>query len=194
MQRRYSTRLDPVPSESSIPSKTINNASREFEKLLHKKPASVLLTSFVDKTNWEINLSSRILSAAKVSLLKKGLSFAVTPANVPATEIVGKVESAVRPLKTERVNTVRRPVNTIIQQAKPPKPNIAKEQREALKSFTMVLPADTYHAKMSALINSGPYQLLNKDPTDRLTRKLSERLLTLKRNGHISETPKQTIT
>ena len=68
------------------------------------------------------------------------------------------------------------------------------EQQEALKSLKednsiMVLPADkgrasvildadTYHAKMSALIDSGPYQLLNKDPTDRLTRKLSEKLLT----------------
>ena len=40
---------------------------------------------------------------------------------------------------------------------------------------------------MSALIDSGRYQLLNKDPTDRLTRKLSEKLLTLNRNGHISE-------
>ena len=52
---------------------------------------------------------------------------------------------------------------------------------------SVILDADTYHAKMSALIDSGPYQLLNKDPTDRLTRKLSEKLLTLKRNGHLSE-------
>ena len=52
---------------------------------------------------------------------------------------------------------------------------------------SLVLDADTYHAKMSVLLDSGPYQLLNKDPTDRLTRKLSEKLLTLKRNGHISE-------
>ena len=62
----------------------------------------------------------------------------------------------------------------------------------------MVLPADkgrasvvmdtaTYRAKISTLIENGPYQLLNKDPTDRLTRKLSEKLLTLKRNGHLSE-------
>ena len=51
----------------------------------------------------------------------------------------------------------------------------------------VILDADIYHAKMSTLIDSGPYQLLNKDPTDRLTRKLSEKLLTLKRNGHISE-------
>ena len=52
---------------------------------------------------------------------------------------------------------------------------------------SVVLDTDTYHAKMSALIDSRPYLLLNKDPTDRLTRKLSKKLLTLKRNGHISE-------
>jgi len=40
---------------------------------------------------------------------------------------------------------------------------------------------------MSGLIETGPYQPLNKDPTDRLTRKLSEKLLSLKRNGHTSE-------
>ena len=53
----------------------------------------------------------------------------------------------------------------------------------------MVLPADkgrasivmdtyTYQVKMSSLIENGPYKLLNKDPTDRLTRKLSESLET----------------
>ena len=94
----------------------------------------------------------------------------------------------------ERADTVRRAVNTILQQAEPPKPNITKEERAALKSLKedntiMILPADkgrasvvldtgTYHAKMSALIETGPYQPLNKDPTDRLT---------LKRNGRISE-------
>ena len=73
--------------------------------------------------------------------------------------------------------------------------------RDALKNLkedesTMVLPTDkgrasvvmdtdTYRAKTSALIENGPYQLLNKDPTDRMTRKLSEKLLTLKRSGYI---------
>ena len=52
---------------------------------------------------------------------------------------------------------------------------------------SVVLDADAYHATMSALIDSGPYQLFNKDSTDRLTRKLPEMLLTLKRNGHVSE-------
>ena len=41
---------------------------------------------------------------------------------------------------------------------------------------------------MKTLIETGPYQLLNKDPTDRLSRKLTEKLLSLKRSGHLSET------
>jgi len=63
----------------------------------------------------------------------------------------------------------------------------------------MILPADkgrasvalntvTYHDKMKTLIEAGPYQLLNKDPTNRLSRKLTEKLLSLKRSGHLSET------
>ena len=52
---------------------------------------------------------------------------------------------------------------------------------------SVVMDTDTYRAKMSTLIENGPYQLLNKDPTDRLTRKLSEKLLTLKRSGYLPE-------
>ena len=47
---------------------------------------------------------------------------------------------------------------------------------------SVVMDTDTYQIKMSTLIGNGPYQLLNKDPTDRLTRKLSEKLLTLKQS------------
>ena len=104
-------------------------------------------TPYVDKTNWVINLSSRSLSDAEKALLKKGLNFAVTPANIPATEIIAKVEAAVRKLDAEQADTVRRAVNGILQQAKPPEPNITKEMRDALKSLKedqsiMVLPAE----------------------------------------------------
>ena len=45
---------------------------------------------------------SRALSDAEEFLLKKGLNFAVTPEKIPATEIIAKVESAVRSLDAER--------------------------------------------------------------------------------------------
>ena len=50
---------------------------------------------------------------------------------------------------------------------------------------SVVMDTDTYRAKMSTLIENRPYQLLNKDPTDRLNRK--KKLLTLKRSGYLSE-------
>ena len=47
---------------------------------------------------------------------------------------------------------------------------------------------------MSTLIENGPYQFLNKDPTDRPTRELSEKLLTLKRSRYLSEAVDNKIT
>ena len=38
-------------------------------------------TSYIDKANCVVNLSSRSLSDAEKALLKKGLNFAITPAN-----------------------------------------------------------------------------------------------------------------
>ena len=82
-------------------------------------------------------------------------------------------------------------------------PNIKKEMQDALKHLKkdesiMVLPADKgrasivmdmdiHHTTRSNFHENGPYQLLNKDPTDRLTWKLSEKLLTLKQSRHLSE-------
>ena len=84
-------------------------------------------TTHVDKANWVVSLSSRSLSDAEKALLKRGLNFTVIPANIPATEIIAKVEAAVRKLDAERADTVRRAVNGILQQAEPLEPNIAKE-------------------------------------------------------------------
>ena len=108
-------KVGPLSSESLIPPKTVNSAS--LKNCCKSKQSSVSPTSFVNKTNWVINLSSRPLNEAEVSFLKNGMNFAVTPANVPATEIIAKVESAVRPLDAERTDTVRRAVNTILEQA-----------------------------------------------------------------------------
>ena len=88
---------------------------------------------YVEKTNWVINLSSKSLDNAEIALLKKGLNFAITPAYIPATEIIAKVESATRQLDAEQADTVRRAVNNIFQQAEPPEPKITKEMQHALK-------------------------------------------------------------
>ena len=88
---------------------------------------------------------------------------------------------------------MRRAVNTILQQTEPPKPNITREQQDALKNLkednsmmvlrkgrpSLVLDTDTYNRPRCP-------DRISKDTTDRLTGKLSLKLFTLKRHGHIS--------
>ena len=61
-----------------------------------------------------ITLPSRSLDDAEIAQLKKGLNFAVTPAYIPATEIIAKVESATRQLDAEQADTFRRAVKNIL--------------------------------------------------------------------------------
>ena len=86
---------------------------------------------------------------------------------------------------------MRRTVNGILRQAKPPKPNTTKDMQVARKNLKQddtitILPADKgrasvvldtniYHNKMKTLIETGPYRLLNKDRTERLSRKLTDK-------------------
>ena len=159
--------------------------------------------SSVDTAKWVLNLSSRTLSATEESLLGKGLNFAIAPDHVPASEIVAKVETAVKRLDPEAADLVRREVNATLRRARPPRSNISREQRVALRSLRedrsiMILPADkgrasvvldatTYRSKMDDLITSGPYRKLAKDPTDRLCRKITSRLLELNRAGDLDD-------
>ena len=115
---------------------TKDRQQRKFLKLVQDtRTPYVDQTPQIDKNKRVINLSSRSLSDAEVSLLHKELNFAVTPTNIPATEIVAKVELAIRTLDYEQADTVRRSVNSVLQQAKPPKPNITKEMQDARKNL-----------------------------------------------------------
>jgi len=81
--------LDKVKSTTQrVFNTTKDRQQRKFEKLLREKQSSVSPTTFVDKTKWVINLSSRTLNEAEVSLLKKGLNLAMTPTSIPATKII----------------------------------------------------------------------------------------------------------
>ena len=125
---------------------TKDRHKQKFEKLIREKQAAVspIDTKLTGLLIYFLNLS---LNDADITLLKKELNFAVTPANIPDTEIIAKVETAVRQLDAEQADTVRRAVNGILQRAELPEPNITKEMRDALKSLKedqsiMVLPAE----------------------------------------------------
>ena len=77
---------------------------RKFEQLMRKHRGSCSDNepiSKVDeqekeniKSKWVVNLSDHVLSDDEVSLLKKGLNFAVTPSKIPINEYVIGIESA----------------------------------------------------------------------------------------------------
>ena len=71
----------------------------------------------MSKVYYEVHMTRVLhtcLNSAEVSMLKKGLNFAVTPASILATEIIANVESAVRPLNVEQADNVRKAVNDIL--------------------------------------------------------------------------------
>ena len=114
-------------------------------------------------------------------MLKKGLNFAVTTASILATEIIANVESAVRPLNVEQADNVRKAVNDILTALKKTTRSWSSDEGRA----SVCLDTDTYHAKMSALIGTGPYTLIKKDPTDRLTQTVWEAALLKEERAHI---------
>ena len=99
----------------------------------------------------------------RLALLKKGLNFAVTPANIPATEIIAKVESAVRQLDAEQADTVRTALFFKRQNHQ------SLTSRRRCETRSVVMDTDTYHTKMPTPAENGPYKLLNKHSKDRLT-------------------------
>ena len=127
----YLKRSVATPSESLIRPKTDNDVnlisfckrnSPLFRRPIHLK---------VLKRHWGFATVER-------------LNFALIPTSIPSTEIVAKVESAIRPLDTEQANPVRRTVNNLLQKAQPPKTNVTDDKKQALKEDNTILflPAD----------------------------------------------------
>lgn len=72
------------------------------------------ITPRFDCNKWVNNLSSPSISDAEMSLLEKGLIFEVTPPNIPTTEIVIKVESAITKLVHEKAETTGGTLNSFL--------------------------------------------------------------------------------
>ena len=89
-------------------------------------------------------------------------------------------------------------ISLTLQNSKPAKDNLSKDERKALKELQsdtsiVILPADKvrstvilnhedYLEKCMDHINNGPYQLLNKDPTTKIKTKTLKQLKVLKDN------------
>ena len=134
-------------------------------------------------------MSSKQWTHIETDLLAEGLNFSITSKTLPNKDNIATVEDAVKDLEKEEADTIRAKVSLTLQNSKPPKDNLSKDERKALKELQsdtsiVILPADKgrstvilnredYLEKCMDHINNGPYQLLKKDPTIKIkTRKI----------------------
>ena len=110
------------------------------------QPTSGLASECMQK--WATNCSQRILSDSELSVLKKGLNFAVTPKKLPVVDLITATESACRNLNNSDTNELRaKVVNTIGKHGNINDQNITKKERKAIEDLRkdeniMILPAD----------------------------------------------------
>ena len=155
--------------------------------------------------NWVRNISSRPLDKTETQVLSYGLKHSVTPKRIPTESIVSSVEAVLsrqRELSESAKDNIRSRIASTIQSASLPDSNLTKDERQALKRLKtdeniVILPADKgrvtvvmdktdYYDKMDALVNDKQtYQVLKRDPTPALQRKLNSKLLDLKKTDAI---------
>ena len=171
---------------------------RKFNELISKIKVTQSATNLTDKKKWVINMSSRQLTHIETNLLTNGLNFSITSKTLPYKDIIPTVKDAVKDLEKEEVDTISAKVSLALQNSKPPKDNLSKDEHKALKELQsdtsiVILPADKgrstiilihedYLEKCMDHINNGPYQLLKKDPTTKIKAKTLKQLKVLKDN------------
>ena len=146
-------------------------------------------------------MSSRQLAHIETNLLAKGPSFSITSKTLANKDIIATVEDAVKDLGKEEAGTIRAKVSLKLQNSKPPKGNLSRDERKASKELqsdtsivilsankgrsTVILNHEDYLEKCMDHINNGPYQLLKKDPTTKIKTKTLKQLKLLKDNEFI---------
>ena len=89
------------------------------------------------KKKWVTNISQRVLSKNEISLLRKGLNFAVTPKSVPTKGTLASVEQGIIGLSENEKAEVRGKIYySTLKDAKPPiKQNLSRGERKAMKDL-----------------------------------------------------------
>ena len=118
-------------------------------------------------------------------------------------EFISAVEAACQRLPEHDAQELRAEVNILLKRAKPPKSNITKEEKKALKELRedqdrMVLTADKgvamvvmdrkeYQEKVENLLVSTAYKTIPADPTNKMKAQLIQMLRRLKRETNMDE-------
>ena len=174
----------------------------KFEKLRNRSQPKEVNTK--EPSTWVVNLSSHQLTQAEQKVLAKGLNFAPAPKRIPTQELIAGAEQALRyhpdNLTAERA---RAAIANVIRRGKPPKSNVTKEERQALRDLEMneeilisnadkgnavvVMNIADYDSKAHQLLSTAPFQKLKKDPTSKNEKTVNDALQVLFKKGRINK-------
>ena len=135
-----------------------------------------------------VNMSNEHITNDELELLSLGLKFTPTPMNDPSTDIASRIQPTIRNLPNGMQSSIANDISHLLN---PPskRDNLQPHQRRALKNLkakkqrlrilptdkgnaTVLLSHEQYHSKMTEHISSGPYTLLQRDPTSSLPGKV----------------------
>ena len=90
---------------------------------------------------------SKQLTHIETDLFAKDLNFSITSKTLPNKDIITTIEDTVKDLEKEEADTIRAKVSLTLQNSKPPKDNLSKDECKALKELQsdtsiVTLPAD----------------------------------------------------
>ena len=121
----------------------------------------------------------------------ENLNFAIAPKKIPTSDIITNTESLARQLNPVEAEQLRAGVSKILTSTRPPRPNLPYRLRRSLQELsknrsiivlpadkgnaTVVLDSDVYGKKMKEIVdNTNTYHKLQRDPTSRIEKKVSD--------------------
>ena len=136
-----------------------------------------------------VNMSNEHITKDELELLSLGLKFSPTLMNDPSTDIASRIQPTIRILPNSMQSSIANDILHLLLNSPSKRDNLQPHQRRALKNLKAkkqrlrILPADKgnatvllsheqYHSKMTEHISSGPYTLLQHDPTSSLPGKV----------------------
>ena len=180
----------------------VNKFARLQEKVSKRSSATGIDLSGSQLKKWVVNISQYKLDKDQERVLAKGLNFAVSPEQIPYDDFIVATEKACWGLPQEQSELLRAEIAGTLKNAKPPKSNLDKGERRALKSLQkeksiLILPADkgkatvvvntnNYEEKVNNLLQDGKtYEKMDSNPTSRYKKTLVDILKRLKKGRKI---------
>ena len=104
-------------------------------------------------------MSSRQLTNIGTNLFVKGLNFSITCKTLPNKYIIATIEDAVKDLEKEEVDTISAKVSLILQNSKPPKDKLSKDERKTFKKLQsdtsiVILPDEKGRSTVSLTVRA----------------------------------------